>query len=339
MFGRKGSVLFSHRVGRIEIKDKWEKHKFNLEKYSKKTTTWVLSRDKIESLIKKIECESGKGYPFFIAGKTSFLAKSAETYDIHDPILGTLASKHEELFLKLYDSYCNEKKPTGMKEKEFNKVIAKIFGENIKYDYQYFMRIFEKEEISSKEIKEENCFTWAKNQLKYLGIELEETESFKNISRVASVTSLQVLHSIKANGKHLVVDLTKDESLITNIDVISKPISHRTVTYEKRDKRTEAFKVVKKEINNLSVKNTIGISSFITGTVISGIGFWGVITTAPVSVPVIIGSTVLGCSGFIISCFQSEKMKSIEEEINTHKKITPKETEEFKKNKKKIVFF
>jgi len=364
--------FFSHRIGRIEMLRKWGKHEFKLSHYSTKTTTWILSRDKVESLMKKIEGESGKGHPFFIAGKTSFLAKSAETYDIHNPLLSMIADKNEKLFLKLYDSYCNEKKTTGMKEEEFNvairetlrehhvdllskfkrlskeheEILKQIQSEDINHSYQCLMGLFEQERVVAKETEEDNCFTWAKLQFKYLGIELKEPKSFQRVAILASVTSLQVFHPIKADGEHLVIDMIKDDSPMASAASMPKPLSHRTVTHKKdRDKRTEAFKSLNKETRGIFIKNTMGVSSLVAGSIISVVGFWGgvgaacgVVATAPVSVPMTIGAAVLAYSGRIVSDFQSSNLDRLKKEIIV-REITAQEVEKLRKNIQYNVFF
>jgi len=191
---KKGTCLSLRKIGNIDIEKK-EVHKFKNIFYGSKTPTWILTKEKVDALIKKIESEKGKSYPFHFGGKTSFLSKTAEAYDIYDPLFGKLAEENEDLFLKLYDSYCNEQNPTGMTEEAFDKVISKtldvlrtedpeLFEDGVEYNYSYFMQLFEKEEIASKELEEHNCFTWAKHQLSYLGIELGETGIFKTISKL-----------------------------------------------------------------------------------------------------------------------------------------------------------
>ncbi len=333
---QKIQCFFYHGIGRVEMSKKWQKYDFKIDKYSSKTTTWIFSRDKIERLMKKIQGESGKAHPFFIAGKTSLLAKSAETYDLHDPILGELAKKDKGLFLKLYDSYCNEKKPTGMKEDEFNTVIAKIFDEDIQYDYQYFMRLFEQEKVTSKDTMEDSCFTWAKRQLKYLEIELEETKTFKGFAKIISVTSLQVFHRIQADGEYLVVDMTGDDSPMANIPMELEPISHRTVTHEKhRDKRTEAFKNVDEERKKISTKVRLGIGASLAGLFVYSTGVastFGFIATAPVSFPVAIGAAILSSSAMVLSRVQASKLDKLQKKVSTSEEITKQETEKFEKD-------
>ena len=231
-------------------------------KYSKKTQTWLVSRDKIEALIKEIEAEVGKESPFNICGNKSVFAKPVEVIDIYHPLLAKIKKHDQKLFLCLYDSAQNLGLCTGMSREEFDGAISAVAKKivvplcylepPILLIYLRYLRDLNYPNLikltsaftKAQDMYQNSCFTWARGNLEKLGIELTE----HMVERIVSVTALYVKYKPceEVSGDLSLVVAEKHKN---GEEKMPPNLCERFVTYDvRRDKRAEVWKMIQKTV-------------------------------------------------------------------------------------------
>lgn len=287
--------------------------------FNKKTATWIVTKDRICGLIKKIKDDSDKEYPFRIYGGNSIFSSTVETYDIKDILLAELEICDKDLFLRLQDSAENEGKCTGMtldefeksidsavelmklkindikdkdekecgkplskKENEFLCFLEKEFEKGLKYDYKFFINLISKNKISRNDLHQHNCFTWARSHLRSIGIELEESKLSTVGSKIFSVSEIYIRYPAQGDGE--VINLTGRISSVeckTEECTSSKETSiYRHVTYKsKRDKRTETWKRIEREAKKADYYTKASSIVFAPAPLIGALAWGEIIST------------------------------------------------------------
>lgn len=249
-------------IGVVAIdEDSRDKEEFKA-KYSKKTQTWLVSRDKIEALIKEIEAEVGKESPFNICGNKSVFAKPVEVIDIYHPLLAKIKKHDQKLFLCLYDSAQNLGLCTGMSRKEFDEAISEVAKKIvvplccleplILLNYLRYLRDLNYPNLikltsaftKAQDMYQNSCFTWARGNLEKLGIELTD----HMVERIVSVTALYVKYKPceEVSGDLSLVVAEKHKN---GEEKMPLNLCERFVTYDvRRDKRAEVWKMIQKNL-------------------------------------------------------------------------------------------
>lgn len=311
--------------------------------YHLKTDTWILTKEKIEGLIDRIELRSGQKYrvPFLIYGGKTLLASDAETYSFKNKILECIFRNNEELFLSLYDSAMNEGKCTGMTLDKFNESIestiesikskepesAHLFKKGVKYNYDVLICLCSDEGVSKEEAHQNNCFTWAKSQLGSIGIDIGKSVGEIFLSKIVSPPCLHTTRSATSKGE--IKDLTKTASAVESSpeegEFLSRSVSYKT----KRDKRTEAFKEVQSRNTKIKVEDSAGIA-------LGLLSIAPVFITATLSTPATIGcfiSTIVSsASSLLLQEDSREKLRELKNDDSIQKKITSEEFKTFEKD-------
>ena len=249
-------------VGVVAIDEEPQRVEEFTAKYSKKTQTWLVSRDKIEALIKEIEAEVGKESPFNICGNKSVFSKPVEVIDIYHPLLAQIKKHDQKLFLCLYDSAQNLGLCTGVSRKEFDEAISEVATKivvplcylmpPILLNYLRYLRDLDYPNLikltfvftKAQNMYQNSCFTWARGNLEKLGIELTD----HMVERIVSVTALYVKY--KPHEK-----ASEDLSLVVaekhkyGEEKMPLNLCERFVTYDvRRDKRAEVWKMIQKTL-------------------------------------------------------------------------------------------
>lgn len=332
-----------NKIGTVLLGEMKLKEQFKIM-YAHKTPTWIVQRNKIEKLLFKIEQEANKPYPFIFFGDKFFLSKEAETYRIYDPLLAEIENFDKNLFLRLSDSFQNELKCTGMSKIKFDQSIDKAIGHilkikphlidpNICYGFDHLVKLFDKEFVEQENLIQQSCFTWAKQHLQSIGIELQDY-------RLDSCISVSLFHATCKVKDEVSREIAEEKEPCES--EIQQTMCGRLVTYDRsRDKRTENWKSIKKEVDKQKKINNVGkvafsvgvatyYSSFFTGIGLAT-GVVGATITAPVTLPTLafcaIGGLTATVSGAIMCSLSSKKIASTSNREN-RKLITSAEEKE-----------
>ncbi len=188
--------------------------------------------------------------------------------------------------MRLFDSAKNEGLHTGMSEKKFtariNKAIESIrenspelVGDDIEYNYDYLVSLFDEETIFQLSIRQQNCFTWAKTKLESIGVEFTDLR----LDKIISITRLHLKNGMNDDVEPTYIDDDKPVKIIKREKITLK----HSVTYDvKRDRRTENYKKISKNLK--TVKKTQK-----KGDIISGVG----VSLSMLTVPAIMVGTVI----------------------------------------------
>lgn len=324
------------QIGKVILDEKKSFEKFKPYKCSRKSPTYIATREKIEALIEEIQDEADKGYPFNLAGRRSFLARNADLFKICDPLLAEIESVDQDLFIRLYDSVKNECLPTGMGEKEFSKRISDsietirkinpdVLTEGVEYDYEYLLGLFDEEMIFQITVRQQSCFTWAKMKLESIGVEFKDLK----MDKIISITRVHLKNHMEEDVLPFQVD---DKNPVTIRKREKKTIKH-SITYDvDRDRRTET----KKKIDNLNKKeDALLIAGSVSGfSMIAFLGLGIGATASGVAVPILFplylasGAACLSTIGLGIKA--SRDRKNIEKKPNLPMYLTSTEYREVK---------
>lgn len=343
---RNVNLLAQNKIGTVHLGREIRRENFEIN-FTKKTQTWVTTKEKISNLIATIESESKKPYPFVFCGSQSVFAKEVETYNIYSPLLSEIGVINKNLFLKLYDSAENECKCTGMTEEEFNKSInetiesirkskSNLLEPKKEYNYKCLVELFKDDLVKQEKILQQSCFTWAKKHLKSIGVDLEDFPCNKCISITRLSTTLFI-----EDDQVIYLEQTTNDGKIVAIDD-KKKLLDRVVTYKSdRDRRTESYK----EISSNIKKNEIGRTAGIVTTAVGVTGFWGgvfgsvacafgAVAAAPFVLPAVATVGVLGgvsamAGGIFIASKSSGNLVEISKKEDIKGAITSAEFERF----------
>jgi hypothetical protein len=280
-----------------------------------KTETWKVSRVKIEALIKELAKEHSKETPFHICGAKSLFAKKAEIFEIYDELLGKVYQENAALFLRLYDSAQNGGECTGMSQIEFDQAIAKVQTSinsplATQLTYQFLITRV-RDFVEKLDTSQNNCLTWAREQLGKLGIKLKDNQ----LESIISITTLYAKYKPEENIPlcKTCID-SKAEENIPNIDSKAeenipkkwedRQMYERFVTYDvNRDCRTEEWKPIEKQSRiNKNVAKASVIVQF-TGFTLTHVATIGGIAACVLGAPVVVIPAVtvytVGFTGFL----------------------------------------
>ena len=292
--------VHSH-TGSIDLSDEKDREKFTNVKYSKKTQTWLRTKEDIEALIHNIKQETGREVPFHICGRKSIFAHAVEIFEIYDPLVAEIKKQSEILFLHIYDSAQNNGDYTGMSGEDFTTAIAEVFRGINRYmiaETPSYQELVERVSATTKVVQEHqnSCVSWALRNLETVGIRVGDVA----LDKLITITDCYT----KYNPGEIVPsaqNIDRSDELLVEGNSISKKerVRERYVCYNiQRDKRTYTWKVLDdqyKKSKNLTIAGSLLLPFSIVGGVVATIAT----LVFPPLAPFTITGGVVSVTGFL----------------------------------------
>lgn len=183
--------------------------------FAAKTETWIRSRKLVERMFEKIAAESGPSgefpLPFNILGARSVFVRIGEYYQVTEPRLLHLLRTDRNKFMDLLHLYRANRMEGEMLSSSIGRIMAlpivlaartaflargvlvnggsvinriKLLRNNLSPADRELYQLFETHPVESRLAVPNNCFTWARRQLKRVKINLPN----KAFDKIASVT-------------------------------------------------------------------------------------------------------------------------------------------------------
>lgn len=232
ILNRAFSLSSENILGSINISEEKPKNDFKIT-FRKKSQTWLVAKEKVKAVIEQIEYEALGKTPFCSWGNKSIFSKSAEVFEIYDPLLNEIYEQDPDLFLALHDSMERGGEYVRMDRASFDNAISKVLDlvELSPNEFGYSALIARMGQFVKKvDQPQNNCYTWALDKLRKLHINLEDYQ----LEKVISVSTMLVKYDPEESAPSQVV-LSP-----INVPAHDYRIIGKFVTYDtSRDKRTE----------------------------------------------------------------------------------------------------